>query len=1113
MTPKLRIALRACAGSSWFGGVNYINNLGFALLDLPEDQRPELWILSEDAHLAYLEFYAELLTKCSGLAFLGSYNPIASLNINCKVYSQHQDLEKDFDAVFPLVSSAWEDCAVALSWIPDFQHMHYPEFFSAEEIQSRNLNFKRATQLAQGLILSSEDARNDLKVFDPHLMAQTWTLPFYSKLDYVSSPVHVRQTQMKYQVSRDYICCINQFWAHKDHKTLFHALQILRSQGHIIPLLCTGAPSDYRHQGHYQSMLQLLQDLGIEDQVILLGHIPREDQIQLIRGSRFVVQPSLFEGWSTVLEDCRSLGKPVLASDLGVHLEQNVAGMRTFERRNAQNLADQLLPMWNELPSGPHLHQEAVAKQSMPEMTQQFALKFCQIVKEFSQSNSEELKVNFPKISIVTPNYNQGAYLEKCIQSVLNQGYPNLEYIVIDGGSTDQSLSIIQKYADRISYWVSEKDSGQSDAINKGLKQSTGEIWAWLNGDDWYEEGALFKVAEAYMQNPQAAAWIGACHRLHDNGWLHYISYPNGLFREHLGNNWNCRQFYQPSCFMNRAMVVECGGLREDLHFTMDIDLFLKLSACGDFVAGHGIWSTALAQTDAKTVKQMDKAFAEHAKLDVSLGFDRGAQNIQKKIAANGAYSNYVPGDSMLNLLAQQNRQTPYEFFDRSDVLYVADFCTPQIKECLARLKQVAETLLERAPSHRILLCGPGVEHWKHICIPSKIEIAPIHLNLSQVKTVIYEGSQSNSLWRSNFEKSIHSEGIPEIALDRGWIPEHLHDGINGFIAQDLHELAFKSVLMCIEPSVFGSMSAMVLLNLKDYHSLQSPNYDHVTQLSKLMTQVSKKPRVHVFLYSWNKCDELKQTLELLAQTSYDNFKIFVLNNGSQDGTLELLDLYVPQWFKEYKIIHLPVNIGAAPARNWLWADPENQSADYIAYFDDDIIFEPDWLNKMIEALEAHPKAGVVGAKILNANGPKTIQHSGGVLTGAGEDWLEKVALWGSVEDHGQFDNLSPRDYVMGCCNLYRASAMREVGDFDIQFSPSQFDDVDHHLRLRLLGWEVLFHGGVEIRHLRNSGGPRNINHLANRFKLSEKFKDKADQILSQGTLEKFIHMHPWVQK
>ena len=109
-------------------------------------------------------------------------------------------------------------------------------------------------------------------------------------------------------------------------------------------------------------------------------------------------------------------------------------------------------------------------------------------------------------ISIVTPTYNQGQYIEQTIQSVLNQNYPNLEYIIIDGGSTDNTVEIIKKYEKHLKFWVSEKDNGQANAINKGLQYCTGEIFNWLNSDDYLEPGALLNIANAFSSNVQMVA-------------------------------------------------------------------------------------------------------------------------------------------------------------------------------------------------------------------------------------------------------------------------------------------------------------------------------------------------------------------------------------------------------------------------------------------------------------------------------------------------------------------------------------------------------------------------------------------------------------------------------
>ena len=127
---------------------------------------------------------------------------------------------------------------------------------------------------------------------------------------------------------------------------------------------------------------------------------------------------------------------------------------------------------------------------------------------------------NWPKITIITPSFNQGQYIEQTIRSVLLQSYTNLEYIVIDGGSTDNTIEIIEKYSDFITYWVSEKDNGQSHAINKGLKQATGDVFNWLNSDDYYLPNALLTVGKYFAQNNQLEVLCGCEIHLLQNGDL-----------------------------------------------------------------------------------------------------------------------------------------------------------------------------------------------------------------------------------------------------------------------------------------------------------------------------------------------------------------------------------------------------------------------------------------------------------------------------------------------------------------------------------------------------------------------------------------------------------------
>lgn len=187
---------------------------------------------------------------------------------------------------------------------------------------------------------------------------------------------------------------------------------------------------------------------------------------------------------------------------------------------------------------------------------------------------------NFPCISVVTPSYNQGKFLEQTIRSVLDQSYPNLEYIIIDGGSTDDSIEIIRKYEDRLDYWISEADHGQSHALNKGFSKATGDIFCWINSDDLLASGSLKRVAESFVQNPDTFWVTGACEIIDGDGVVKNeisveTNLPLSLWLTHM--KYNRAAILQPSTFWSRHAWQSIGSLREDLHYAFDFEFFYRM--------------------------------------------------------------------------------------------------------------------------------------------------------------------------------------------------------------------------------------------------------------------------------------------------------------------------------------------------------------------------------------------------------------------------------------------------------------------------------------------------------------------------------------------------------
>lgn len=213
----------------------------------------------------------------------------------------------------------------------------------------------------------------------------------------------------------------------------------------------------------------------------------------------------------------------------------------------------------------------------------------------------------YPKITVVTPSFNQGEFIEKTILSVINQGYPNLEYIIIDGGSTDNSVEIIKKYENHLSYWVSEKDNGQSDALNKGFAKATGDLLCWINSDDYFLPDA-FKIMSSHDWKDNVGAVVGIGHILNLNNEIIYTpNYYLPITTRSLFNWCDGKDFMQPSCFFSKKAWETCGPFNTDLFFCMDVDFWIKVSKKFTIEGIDKEIAHAYSHEKAKTTAEEDK--------------------------------------------------------------------------------------------------------------------------------------------------------------------------------------------------------------------------------------------------------------------------------------------------------------------------------------------------------------------------------------------------------------------------------------------------------------------------------------------------------------------------
>jgi glycosyltransferase involved in cell wall biosynthesis len=218
--------------------------------------------------------------------------------------------------------------------------------------------------------------------------------------------------------------------------------------------------------------------------------------------------------------------------------------------------------------------------------------------------------IESPLVSVITPSFNQARYLEATIQSVIGQDYPRIEYIIVDGGSTDGSVDVIKKYQDKLSWWVSEKDKGQTDAINKGFNRAKGEILAWINSDDTYNPGAVGEAVKYLVNHPEVALVYADCNFIDEEDRI------IGKFNSAQTDIRRLRRGYvhipQQTMFFRAKYWKELGPLDPSFYFAMDYDLWTRIAAHAPFkyLAGK-TWANFRLHTSGKTIAADDRCWPE----------------------------------------------------------------------------------------------------------------------------------------------------------------------------------------------------------------------------------------------------------------------------------------------------------------------------------------------------------------------------------------------------------------------------------------------------------------------------------------------------------------------
>ena len=387
----MRVAFHDIVNPGWTAGAHYYRNLFIALRQLDDGSRPRIVVLVPPTkRTGGYHTYRDLADEVVALPDAGvvdRYVRRATRRLGMKPKSSRQFdrtlANEGIDALF--VSWAEFDTPVAvplLGWIHDFQHKHLPELFLSKENEQRDDLFERLSASSSRVVLSSEDARRDFEQFLPSHAEKARVLRFVAQVPpdiYDTDPGWICD---EYCLPDRFVYLPNQFWVHKGHRLVIEALAQLRASRPDVMVVCTGNTADHRNPMYFGELLAEVSRFGLRENFVILGWVPQAHIFHLMRQAVAVLQPSRFEGWSTTVEETKSVGKSIILSDIPVHREQAPAGVRYFDPTDAAALAEQLVAAYETCAAGPDPVLEQAARDALPRRTREYAESFVAIARE-----------------------------------------------------------------------------------------------------------------------------------------------------------------------------------------------------------------------------------------------------------------------------------------------------------------------------------------------------------------------------------------------------------------------------------------------------------------------------------------------------------------------------------------------------------------------------------------------------------------------------------------------------------------------------------------------------------------------------------------------------------
>lgn len=350
----INVGFIGSVSKEWMGGLNYFKNLLFSLESLNEKELKVYVFVGEKTDIEIKNMFRKYATVIEDSLFDRKSLKWFLMKVENKIFKTNYLLENtlkknNIEIISHSFITRFKNIKT-INWIPDFQHIHLPQMFSKNEIEQRNRTFLQVIKESNIIIVSSYDSLNDLKKFAPGYEKKVKVLQFVSQPDckyYKLNKNDEDRLREKFHIKESFFYMPNQFWKHKNHMIVLKALALLKKENINLHLVCTGYLGDYRNKSHIQDIKTFIDKHNLSHNVKLLGLVSYEDVFGLIKISQAVINTSLFEGWSSTVEECKSVGKGMILSDLNVHKEQ-YPDASFYDRNNVESLKDILKSYYNK---------------------------------------------------------------------------------------------------------------------------------------------------------------------------------------------------------------------------------------------------------------------------------------------------------------------------------------------------------------------------------------------------------------------------------------------------------------------------------------------------------------------------------------------------------------------------------------------------------------------------------------------------------------------------------------------------------------------------------------------------------------------------------------------